>query len=391
MVATEKDFVKVLEAIREIAPTLRGNGVRAEKENWIPEANIELLESAGLFGVAVPERFGGLDLPAEQQAALLTETARACGSTGWVSMVWVTTAWMATLYPDAAQEEVFANGSVRISGGFTPSGTLVPTEGGYLLNGSWRFNTGVRGAHWNVCTALVEHEDGRVEELFPLVPTGELTVADDWDVFGGAGTGSVTSTAKDVFVPAHRVVDASVYEAATADRWNASLTGRNYSLLSYILATTASVFIGLAQAALEEFIARLPGKGITYTNWSEQKEHPHIQIQVAVAANKIASCAGLQRTLLETVQRRADNGERMTLEEKATVRGQLAFVAQTAKETVGALLTLSPASSIARSAVLQRVHRDVTALSLHGLLAPIGSLEAQGRVLLGSEPGTEYL
>ncbi|MFF7166657.1 acyl-CoA dehydrogenase family protein [Streptomyces sp. NPDC008086] len=381
----------MLEAIREIAPTLRGNGVRAEEENWIPEANIELLENAGLFRAAVPERFGGLDLPAEQQAALLTETARACGSTGWVSMVWVTTAWMATLYPDAAQEEVFADGSVRISGGFSPSGSLVPTEGGYILNGSWRFNTGVRGAHWNVCTALVEHEDGRVEELFPLVPAGELTVGDDWDVFGGAGTGSVTSTAKDVFVPEHRVVDASVYEAATADRWNADLTGRNYGLLSYILATTASVFIGLGQAALDEFIARLPGKGITYTNWSEQKEHPHIQIQVAVAANKIASCAGLQRALLETVQRRADHGERMTLEEKATVRGQLAFVAQTTKDAVGALLTLSPASSIARSAVLQRVHRDVTALSLHGLLAPIGSLEAQGRVLLGSDPGTEYL
>ncbi|MFE6621142.1 acyl-CoA dehydrogenase family protein [Streptomyces sp. NPDC057740] len=381
----------MLEAIREIAPTLRGNGVRAEEENWIPEANIELLENAGLFRAAVPERFGGLDLPADQQAALLTETARACGSTGWVSMVWVTTAWMATLYPDAAQEEVFADGSVRISGGFSPSGSLVPTEGGYILNGSWRFNTGVRGAHWNVCTALVEHEDGRVEELFPLVPAGELTVGDDWDVFGGAGTGSVTSTAKDVFVPEHRVVDASVYEAATADRWNADLTGRNYGLLSYILATTASVFIGLGQAALDEFIARLPGKGITYTNWSEQKEHPHIQIQVAVAANKIASCAGLQRALLETVQRRADHGERMTLEEKATVRGQLAFVAQTTKDAVGALLTLSPASSIARSAVLQRVHRDVTALSLHGLLAPIGSLEAQGRVLLGSDPGTEYL
>ncbi|MFE7651032.1 acyl-CoA dehydrogenase family protein [Streptomyces phaeoluteigriseus] len=391
MVATEKDFLKVLEAIQEIAPTLRGNGRRAEEENWIPRTNIELLESTGLFGVAVPERFGGLDLPAQQQAALLTETARACGSTGWVSVVWVTTAWMATLYPDTAQEEVFADGKVRVSGGFTPSGTLVPTEGGYVLNGSWRFNTGVLGAHWNVCTALVEHEDGQVEEVFPLVPTGELTTADDWDVFGAAGTGSVTSTAKDVFVPAHRVVDAAVYESATADRWNAHLTGRNYSLFSYILAVTTSAFIGLAKAALDEFAARLPGKGITYTNWSEQKEHPHIQFQVAMAANKIASCEGLQRALLETVQRRADNGEQMTLEEKATVRGQLAFVAQTTKEAVAMLLTLSPASSITRGMALQRIHRDITALSLHGLLAPIGSLEAQGRVLLGLEPGTEYL
>lgn len=391
MAATDKAFLQVLEAVRDIAPALRGNAVQAEEENWLPEENIALLEKTGLFGAAVPRRFGGLDLPAEQQAALLKETARACGSTGWVAMVWVTTAWMATLYPDKAQEEVFAGGRARVSGGFTPSGTLVPTEGGYLLNGSWRFNTGVRGAQWNVCAALLEHGDGRVEEFFPLVPTGELTLGDDWHVFGAAGTGSVTSTAKDVFVPVHRVVDASVYEAATTGRWNADLAGRNYSLLSYILATTASVFIGLARAALDEFIARLPGKGITYTNWSEQRDHPHIQLQVAVAANKIASCEGLQRALLETVQRRADHGERLTLEEKATVRGQLAFVARTAKEAVDLLLALSPASSIARGAALQRIHRDVTALSLHGLLAPIGSLESQGRVLLGLEPGTEYL
>ncbi|MET7296633.1 acyl-CoA dehydrogenase family protein [Streptomyces griseoloalbus] len=391
MTAADAHHLAVLEAVRSIAPQLRENARSAERAGWLPDESVELLEKAGVFGIAVPERFGGTDLPAAQQLAVLEEVAKACGSTGWVTAVWVTTAWMASLYPDKAQEEVFAGGRVRVSGGFTPSGTLVPTEGGYLLTGEWRFNSGVRAADWNVCSALVEHGDGRVEDLYPLVPTSDLVIGDDWDVFGAAGTGSVTSTADGVFVPAHRVVGADAYEAATRDRWNADLKGRNYHLLSYVLTQCTAVYVGLARAALDVFVAKLPGKGIAYSNWTEQIKHPHIHHQVAVAANKIAAAAGLQRSLVELVQERADQGRRLTVEEKATIRGQIAYIVQTAKEAVDVLYTLSPASVIVRSGDLQRIERDILALSVHGLFAPLASLEVQGRLLLGLEPDNDYL
>ncbi|MFF4873932.1 acyl-CoA dehydrogenase family protein [Streptomyces sp. NPDC090109] len=391
MTRPESEARNVLEAVRESIPVLRRNATESEDRRWIADENVDLLEKAGVFRTAVPERFGGLDLPAEEQAEILAEIARGCGSTGWVSMVWVSTAWIATLYPDRAQEEVFAQGSVRISGGFTPSGTLTPTEGGYLLNGSWRFNTGVRGAEWNVHAAMVEHGNGEHEELFALVPTGDITLADDWNVFGAGGTGSVTSTAKDVFVPAHRVVDGAVFDASTGDRWNADVKGRNYNLTSYILATCAPVYQGIAQAALELFTERLPGKGITYTEWSEQSRHPYTQIQLAHATNKIASCAALSRDWLRVMQERADRGEKMTVREKAAVRGQVGYVVQSTREAVESLYAISSASTILLSNPVQRAFRDIEALSLHGLLTPVSSLEAHGRVLLGLEPGTDYI
>ncbi|MBA6439927.1 MULTISPECIES: acyl-CoA dehydrogenase family protein [Streptomyces] len=384
-------YLEVLEALEGIAPALQSNAAEAERARWIPEENIELLAKTGLFRVAVPERFGGLDLPVAEQAALLSEIARSCGSTGWVSMVWLSSAWIASLYQDRAQEEVFANGSVRISGGFTPSGTLVPTEGGYILNGTWRFNTGVRGADWNICAAMVERPDGTHEELFALVPIDDVRVGDDWDVFGVAGTGSATSTVTDAFVPEHRVVDVSVYDASTRGRWNADINGRNYNLTSYILATCAPVYIGLAKSALELFLGRLPGKGITYTNWAEQREHPYTQVQVAVAANKIAACEALEQRWLRTIQEREDAGVKLTVEEKAEIRGQVGYVVQTTKEAVETLYNISSASTILRGVPFQRVYRDITALSLHGLLTPVSSLEAHGRVLVGLEPGTDYI
>ncbi|MEU3187980.1 acyl-CoA dehydrogenase family protein [Streptomyces sp. NPDC006923] len=391
MATSQENLAVVLDAVRKISPTLRENSSAAESGRWIPEESIELLKDAGVFGVAVPERFGGLDLSATDQAEILSEIARSCGSTGWVASVWMSSTWIASLYPDKAQEEIFANGSVRISGGFTPSGTLKATDGGYILNGTWRFNTGVRGAEWNICAAITELPDGSHEELFAIVPIADVSVADDWDTFGAAGTGSVTSTVKDVFVPAHRVVDATVYDASTRERWNADVNGRNYNLISYILATCAPVYIGLAKAALDLFLERLPGKGITYTDWTEQSAHPYTQIQVATAANKIAACEALQQVWLESIQTTEDAGEKMTVAAKAAVRGQVGYVVQTAKEAVEVLYNISSASTISRGNAFQRVYRDISALSLHGLLTPVSSLEAHGRVLLGLEPGTEYI
>ncbi|MBV2155285.1 acyl-CoA dehydrogenase family protein [Kitasatospora sp. SUK 42] len=392
MTTYESEVASVLDAVKDIVPRLRENGPEGEDRRWIPDENIDLLEKAGVFRIAVPRRFGGLDFSLEDQVKVLTEIARGDGSTGWVAVAWVSSAWMASLYPDRTQEEVFSGGSVKISGGFTANGTLVPTEGGYLLNGTWRFNTGCRGADWDLLATHLERPGAEPEEVFALVPMSELTYADDWHVSAAAGTGSSTTTAKDVFVPAHRV--ASSEEAVlgtTGDRSNTGATGRNYGLISYVMAESVAAYIGMAKAALELFIERLPGRGIAYTNWTDQSQHPLTQIQVSIAANKIAAAEALSAGYLKLLQERADAGEQPTWDEKATVRGQCGFAIQLVKEAVEALHTVSGASALSRSAHFQRFYRDLLGLSLHGMMAPNANFEVHGRVLLGLDPDTYLL
>lgn len=391
---TEQNAQAVLDAVRSIIPTLRANGEAAEEQGWIPRENIDLLDKAGVFRMAVPARFGGLDLPLADQVAVVTEIARGCGSTGWVCCAWISSAWIAGQYPDAAQEEILAGGSVRISGGFTPTGTVVPTDGGYLLNGSWRFNTGIRGADWNIHAAMLQRSagDGPPEEIFAIVPASELSVADDWNVSAASGTGSFTTTAKDVFVPAHRVVDGvEVIEGLVGGRSNSGATGRNYGLTAYVMALSAPVYIGLARAALELFLDRLPGRGIAYTHWNEQREHPYTQIQVASAATRLTAAEALSAGWIRRMQQAADTGVQLPMDEKAAIRGEIGYAVQLAKEAVEMLHAVSGASVIHRSVPFQRVHRDIEGLYLHGLMTPVGSLEAYGRVLVGLDPDTDYL
>ncbi|UCM87577.1 acyl-CoA dehydrogenase family protein [Streptomyces marincola] len=388
----EREVESVIEAIRDAVPRLRANGQEAEDKRWLPEENIALLEKAGVFRAATPRRFGGLDLSLPEQADVLREISRGCGSTGWVSMVWMSSAGLATLFPDAAQDEVFAGTSVRISGGFTPSGTLTRTEGGYLLNGTWRFNTGCRGADWNIAAAILQEADGSHSEAVAILPMDQFSIADDWNTSAAAATGSSSTTAKDVFVPEHRVIS---YESAilnnTPGRTAPVTPGRGYRLFSYIMAVCAGTYVGLAEGALELFRERVPGRGITYTSYEDQSSHPLTQIQVATAHNKIAAARALLDDQTAMLQRHADAGGEPSEEEKAHVRGKTSFAIDLCREAVDILYSAGGASVIQRNVPLQRFFRDARGLALHGLLLASTNLEVQGRVLLGHDPETPFL
>jgi alkylation response protein AidB-like acyl-CoA dehydrogenase len=391
-VAGSQEYAELIEAIRAVAPEIREQSVEAERQGHVPRETLRLLDKTEVFRAAVPERFGGLGLSLAQQAGAVEEIARACPSTGWNMTVWLTGALTAGLYPDEVQEEVFATGSVRVSLGFAPTGVLTPADGGYVLNGRWAYNSGCQEADWDCLASVLHREDGTEEEFFALVPLDELTVVDDWDVTAGRGTGSATVVAKNVFVPARRVAS---YEGVTAgdtgERWNARVPGRGYGVVSFIMCLYTSMAVGIGRGALELFLGRVKGRGITYTSWDEQSAHPLRQQQVATAANRIEAGAALAEEVYALLQRHADAGRQPSDEEKALVRGRTAFAATLAKEAVEVLQEGSSASVLRRDVPFQRYHRDILGFSLHALAQIHVNLEVQGRVLLGLDPGTYIL
>ncbi|MBB5953888.1 alkylation response protein AidB-like acyl-CoA dehydrogenase [Saccharothrix tamanrassetensis] len=393
-VETDADVDVVVAAVREAVPRLRANGLAAENARRVPAENLELLERAGVFRIATPRHYGGLDFSLADQARVLAEIARGCGSTSWVAMVWLSSAWMSTLYPEELQREVFATPAPRISGGFMPTGTLVPVDGGYRLNGTWRFNSGCQDADWNMMITLLEHPDGRVDEAVAMVPMSEFTVVDDWHASALAATGSCTTIAEDVFVPAHRVVipaEAAAQLAEHPELLAALPPGRAYSLYPFLFSQAVSTFIGLAKGAYELFTERLPGRGISYTSWTEQREHPVTQVKVGVAASRIAAAEALAERMYRIQQERADAGEEPTLAERVEIRGQSAFAVRLAKEAVEELYEAAGATAIRRDQPLQRFRRDIEGLSMHGWIVFATNMEVYGRALLGLDPGTEML
>lgn len=392
MTTTGNSVAAVLDEVKALAGRIRESGAEAEERRWIPDENIELLEKAGVFRLNVPSRFGGLEAPVADQVRVLSEISRADTATGWVAMIWVSSSWVPSLFPDEAQKEVYADGSARVSTGFTPTGTLTPEDGGYSLSGSWKWISGSRGAGWGLLAALLAGPDGTPVPHAALVPFSELEIADDWHASAAAGTGSSTVTAVDVKVPAHRVVSLiEVLGGTTGGRSNTGATGRNYAFIPFFMAQGASAYLGIARGAYELFLDRLPGRGITYTSWTDQSQSPVTQIQVATAANKIAAAEALQETWLRLLQEHADAGTQPSVEDRAAVRGKAGYAIQLAKEAVDELFEASGASVIMRDVPFQRYHRDIRGLALHALFAFNTNQEVHGRAILGLAPDTPFL
>jgi len=388
MTVTDGPVGEIAERVRAALPAIAANAAEGERRRWIADENVTLLADAGFFKLTVPVSHGGVDATLAEQYPIIADVASACPSTAWVCTTWAAHVWMTRLYPAAAQKEVFASTSPRTAGAFAPTGTATPVEGGYRLSGTWKWNSGVRGASWDNLAATIEGTDSLG---YALVPVSELTVNDDWHAMGLAGTGSCSVSVEDLFVPSHRMMPLhdllSGHYAADAE----IIEGRAYPFFPLLLVTGIGLYTGMARGALNAFLDRAPGRPITYTQWTDQTQHPHVQIQTARAAARIEAADALGARLIGQVQTVADGGAELSPADRARIRGLTGEAISMCREAIELLWRMAGASAIMADVPLQRFLRDSECLSLHAIMAPDANLETYGRTLLGLDPGTPFL
>ena len=107
----------------ELVPVLRANAAWTEENRRLHEETIEALADAGIFRMRVPARYGGYESDTQTLVDVGAELGRGDGSTSWVASVYWIPGWMAGLFPDEVQDEVFSTPDVRVCGTLSPSGT----------------------------------------------------------------------------------------------------------------------------------------------------------------------------------------------------------------------------------------------------------------------------
>lgn len=391
-VVTAPSREELVRAASELAPYFRERAGWSDKHRVLPEDAVEKMIGAGLLRMRTPQRYGGYECDMRTTVEVIAQLARGDGSVGWTASVWSICNWLAGLFPDEAQEEVFASGDVRVCGLLSPTGTAVETDGGFVVNGSWSFNTGAAQSQWNSLVAMAPAPDGSAQPVMALAPVADLRIVDDWYTSGLRGTGSVTTVAEDLFIPKERVLPMGpALQEQYASRLNADRPIYRAPLLLTACMTAMGSALGLALAAKEVFFERLPGRGITYTTYESQREAPLTHIQVADAQMRIDEAWFHAYRAADLLDAKNNAGEQWTVEERARVRMDAGFACLRAKEAVEILQTASGASSIYETVPMQRISRDMAAINLHAILHPDTNLELYGRVLCGLEPNTFYL
>ncbi|WP_283133046.1 acyl-CoA dehydrogenase family protein [Rhizohabitans arisaemae] len=383
---------ELLKRANDLLPLIASKAEWSEQNRRLHDDVVQAMADAGIFNMRRPLRYGGYETDSRTLSDVLATLAGADGSTAWNAAVWSISNWIACLFPDHVQDEVFAEPGARVCAVLSPTAMAEPADGGLVVNGRWQFISGAHHSHWQVILAMAPAPDGSMWPVLAVVPMSQLQIVDDWYTSGLAATGSVTTAASDLFVPGDRVLPLPVVlQGHYASELNAGSPVFSAPLVPTGCAGFAGVAVGLARAARTQFLDRLPGRKITYSSYTAQADAAVTHLNVAEATLKIDEAQFNAYRVADLLDGKGATREPWTIEERVSARVWLGRSFDLAKQAVEVLATASGGSSLYRSVPIQRIQRDVHALNLHALMHANTNYELYGRVLCGLEPNSMYL
>jgi len=369
-----------------IVPSLVARGLETETSRRVPDANIDELKAAGLHRICQPARFGGHEATLNEACDVVAMLSRGCASTGWVTGVYTDHQILVGMFNPQAADDVWGdNPDAVVSAGFTPSGTTEAVDGGWALTGEWGWASGCDHADWLILvTLLPSGEAGQKEPNYCLVPRAEVSIADDWQVMGLAGTGSKTVSAENAFVAAHRTLPLRLAAGGGVVRGQTdapALYRLPHSPCVPFLLVAPS--LGIAESLLElvtEEMKTRASRGVTIGDYQS------LQLHIAESAAEIDSARLLMMRDTQSAMAAMNEGRELTLAERSRNRRDHAYVVRLCRQAVDRLFAAMGGQGIFLDNVAQRKFRDIHAMSGHLALNWDIAGTTYGRVALGLEP-----
>jgi len=379
---------------RDIAPRLRERQEETERLRHIPAESIAEMLDAGLYRVQQPKSFGGVEHGLDDFVRVAIEIAAGCGSTGWVFSTGAQHQWQIGLFPPEAQHEMWGENPRALSASsYAPTGTAVPVEGGYRVNGRWSFCSGVDICQWMILgTRILDAQgDKQTGAGFILVPARDYRIVENWDVFGLIGTGSNDLEIEDAFVPAHRLLTHA--DSLSGDPPGAAINPAGlyripfFGAISYCL---CAAVLGMARGALEEYLLGMRDRmtrGAAVGGARSVAEFETIQLRVGEASSAIDAATAM---VLEDCRRIMDivnAGETLSMDRRARNKGNIGYAARLCVRAVDQLFDSVGGAGLYNRNRVQRMWRDLHAGAQHISMNWDSTGTLNGRVRLGLEPG----
>jgi indole-3-acetate monooxygenase len=236
---------------------------------------LEIIYRQGWFKFLVPAEYGGLELNLPDQVRLEESLAWANGSLGWVVTLCSGAGWFGGFLEHGAAEEILRHPQLCLAGSGAPTGTATITNGGYIINGEWKYASGIHHATHVTANCRIQNEDGDVvlnDDGSPLIlpfvfDRKDVELVSAWKYIGMMATGSDAYKVEQLFVPANRCfkIDAS---AATKQG-----TLYRYPFMQLAEATLAANMSGMAVHFADLCAEHFESKPLRGRFIAEQKEH----------------------------------------------------------------------------------------------------------------------
>ena len=369
----------LLDAVKGLAPALRAASMEVERGRSLTEPLVQAMVDAGLYRMFLPRALGGGALDPLAYFDVVEALAQVESAAAWSVLISTSTMTLTVrgLQDDVLRAMFTTPRRTLMAGSGPPKGRATKVDGGYRLTGSWTQGSNVLLAGW-VHVGCHLYEDDRPIYLRCVVPSSDVKPIDTWDTTGMRGTGSHDFTITDVFVP-----EARVHTGEKSHRPEPL-----YQFVGWTHVAHAAIALGIARAAIHEFIAFAGGKSATWhANEGQLATRTTIQAKVAQAEALVGSGRAYVREATRDVWDTVSRGETPTPDQRAIYRLAIAQANANAVAAVDLVYSLGGATSIYARSRLDRCLRDVHTAAAHVWVAP-DTYELAGRLLLGLDPGS---
>lgn len=380
------DSRDALARARELVPAIAKRATMVDEDRRVPDETIAEIKASGLFNIVTPRSLGGSELGFADLVRVTAEIAAACGSTGWVYGVLAGHSWLINLFPEAAQQEVFADPDVLIATVFRLGGKVEAVDGGYrLTEGKGAFCSGIDFADWVIVGNGVTLANGKFEPRFFVIPRADIEVVDDWYTVGMRGTGSRTIKINEAFIPAARSVSLADMLAGTSPGAKAH-AGAVYRMPFADIAPFSIIGapIGMARGAVDSFAAQLGQKLSTFED-GQIGEQSATFARIAKAAADVDAALHLVIADAEMIDNAREPSD-ISAVQRTRIGRDWAWAAQTSRYAATQIFEASGGTGIYDGSAIQRVWRDVNSSAQHFAFTWDSAMTKFGRAAAGIKP-----
>jgi dehydrogenase/reductase SDR family member 1 len=358
----------LLARAREVGAELRAHRAIHDRDRQLAPAVVAALREHGFLSCLVPRLLGGAELAMAEYVELLEVLATGDAAAAWCVMTASTSAMLATYLPRATAEAMWRAQPPFLAGIFAPGGKLTgyprrragssdDEPSALRLSGRWSYASGSRHADWFAVGAMHERR-----HVVCFVPAADVTVVDNWDTLGLAGTGSHDLELTDVAISADHVT--SLFDRGP---W---ATGTLYRVpvFGLLAAGISACGLGIATAALQHVAASLTAESSSamLTRWGQAR----------------AQLDAARSYLRDTVA----SAQASTHAAEAATRGRLrlasSYVAQQCAEVTRVAFHLGGGASARAGSPLGSALRDVETMLTHRMVVE-RVVPAAARAVLG--------
>ncbi|MBY0242886.1 MAG: acyl-CoA dehydrogenase family protein [Burkholderiaceae bacterium] len=363
------------ETLEQLLADIRDRHAEFTRLRHVPRDIIDRLKAQGVYRAATPRCFGGSGMAPAEFLALVEQISQADGSAGWVASFGSASVYLAAL-PKATQATMYRDGpDLVFAGGLFPIQPATAVDGGWTVNGTWKFASGCKGADLLGVGIGAGAQGGKPRTA--VLPPSQVDIIDNWDVMGLCGTGS------------H---DLKVTNQYVADEWTFIRGGEptideplyRYPTIAYAAQVLAVVNLGIARAAIDE-INRMAGGRVAITGAPKLADRSYVRIDVAKAEARLRGARGFFYDATHEAWRTILAGDAVSPEQIALLRLAAVDAARAGDEVVRQMYGLAGTTAIYSSHPLQRFLRDAAVVRQHAFLGD-GSYDGAGAVQLGVPP-----